>query len=226
MNADPPRLESLLEAMFPHDERGRLIGPAPLLHVLRTDDRVICRSHADMPEASADRLRAIAQAERGRPTQWAEAYAAYLSLAQRSASVTAVRAGPLFRCSGRLPAPPDCVSIGPENLGLLRRSLPEWVEDAEAGSLMAAAIVDGQAVAVCATVRSAEGVACAGVETAPAHRGRGHAARAVAAWASLVQAQGAQPFYATTFDNLPSQKVAWRLGLTLIGSEFSIYGDL
>lgn len=45
-------------------------------------------------------------------------------------------------------------------------------------------------------------------------------------WAKLVRANGAEPYYATTFDNIASQKVAARLGLTLIGSEFSVYGTL
>lgn len=88
------------------------------------------------------------------------------------------------------------------------------------------AIADGRAVSVCATVRSSSGLHCAGVETARAYRGRGHAPRAVAVWANLVRSLGAEPFYATTVDNLSSQKIAWGLGLELIASEFSIYGSV
>jgi hypothetical protein len=44
----------------------------------------------------------------------------------------------------------------------------------------------------------------------------------VAAWAKAVNAAGAAPFYSAAFDNETSQGVAKRLGLSLIGSEFSI----
>jgi len=89
---------------------------------------------------------------------------------------------------------------------------------------MVASLTDGRAVSVCASVRASETMHCADVETAPAYRGRGLAERAVSGWAKLVRARGAEPFYATTFDNLASQKLASRLSLSLIESEFSIYG--
>jgi hypothetical protein len=50
----------------------------------------------------------------------------------------------------------------------------------------------------------------------------GFGARAVLAWARAVRSQGAAPIYGTTFDNIASQGVARRLGLTLIAGEFSI----
>jgi hypothetical protein len=37
-----------------------------------------------------------------------------------------------------------------------------------------------------------------------------------------VQESGTTPFYATTFDNVASQRLAARLGLSLIGAEFSL----
>lgn len=89
---------------------------------------------------------------------------------------------------------------------------------------MIAALSGERAAAVCASVRVSEGAHCAGVETAPKYRGRGLAGLAVAGWAKLVRAHGAEPFYATTFDNIPSQRVARSVGMNLIGSEFSIYG--
>lgn len=210
--------------MFQHDERGRLTGAAPQVHIVRTDGDVVCRCHRDMPDATAARVQALVAAPRGRPAAWAEEYAHYLSLVRTAATVTSLRAGPLFSFPEELPEPSECSTIDTRNLGLLKGSFEEWVEDAENGSLMAAALADGRAVSVCATVRSSKTVHCAGVETAADYRGRGFAERAVAAWAKLVRASGAEPFYATTFDNLASQKVAWRMGLRLVGSEFSIYG--
>ncbi|MDO8799954.1 GNAT family N-acetyltransferase [Phenylobacterium sp.] len=223
---DDEKLGRLVEAMFQHNQRGRLVGASPLLHVVRTPDGAICRCHANMPDSTAAHLTALAASPRGRPGKWAEEYARYLSLAADVSALTAVRAGPLFCFPESLTNYPDCITIGRGNSGLLGGALDEWVEDAENGALMVAAMVDGRAVSVCATVKSSETVHCAGVETAPSYRGRGLAERVVMGWAKLVRANGAEPYYATTFDNIASQKVAARLGLTLIGSEFSVYGTL
>jgi predicted GNAT family acetyltransferase len=87
---------------------------------------------------------------------------------------------------------------------------------------MSAMVVDGRAVSICASVKASTAAHCAGVETLPEYRGRGLAALAVAGWARTVLATGATPFYGTTFDNLPSQNLARRLSLRLIGSEFSV----
>ncbi len=46
--------------------------------------------------------------------------------------------------------------------------------------------------------------------------------QAVAGWARAVQASGATPFYGTTFDNIASQRLAARLGLSLVGAGFSL----
>ena len=177
-----------------------------------------------MWDSTAAHVTALAASPRGRPGAWAEDYARYLSLVADVFAVTSVRAGPLFCFPESLADDPDCVTIDRRNSDLLKGALDEWVEDAENGALMVAAIVDGRAVSICATVKSSEAVHCAGVETAPPYRGRGLAERVVTGWAKLVRASGAEPYYATTFDNIASQKVAARLGLPLIGSEFSVYG--
>ena len=217
-------LEQLVDAMFQHDGLGRLTGAAPLLHIVRTPHHVICRCHAEMPESTVAEVAAVAAAPRGRPGAWAEEYARYLTLAASVSTLASVRAGPLFQFPESLGAQPDCVAINGENSELLVGSLDAWVEDAEDGTLMVAALADGRAASVCASVRASEHVHCAGVATAPNYRGHGLAGRAVIGWATMVRESGAEPFYATTFDNVPSQKVAGRLGPRLIGSEFSVFG--
>jgi predicted GNAT family acetyltransferase len=77
-------------------------------------------------------------------------------------------------------------------------------------------------VSLCASVRVSAAVHCAGVETHPEHRRRGHALVAVSAWAHAVQALGATPFYSTSWDNLASRQVAARLGLQLVASDLHI----
>ena len=142
MSTTLQQLNHLLEAMFCRDERGRLMGDAPLIHILRTDGAVLCRIHAAVSDAAAAKLQALAAVPRKR------------------------------------------------------------------GSPMVAVLAHGRAVSVCASVRASAPVHCAGVETVPGYRGQGFATHAVAAWAKLVRADGVIPFYATTFDNLSSQKVA------------------
>jgi hypothetical protein len=41
-------------------------------------------------------------------------------------------------------------------------------------------------------------------------------------WARAVRAQGATPFYSTSWDNLASQRVADRLGFLPVGVDFHI----
>lgn len=216
--------ESLLSAMFRHDEDGRLTGGAPQVHILRTVGQVFVRCHADLPDQTAERIEALAHGPRGKPGAWAEEYARSVSLIAKVADVTAVRAGPLYAFPERLAEPSDCVVVDARNRSLLRGALDEWIDDSGSGSVMVAALSGGRAVSVCASVRVSEGAHCAGVETAPGYRGRGFAQQAVVGWAQRVRAQGAEPFYATTFDNLASQRLARSLGLDLVGSEFSIYG--
>ena len=114
------------------------------------------------------------------------------------------------------------VSIGEDNAELLLGGLDEWRPGVAAGLPMVAMVERGRAVSICASVKASTSTYCADVETLPAYRGRGFASQAVAAWAKAVRALGAAPFYGATFDNGASQSIARRLGLSLIGSEFSI----
>jgi GNAT superfamily N-acetyltransferase len=138
------------------------------------------------------------------------------------APLKAVRAGLLYSFPAELGSGYAAVSIGRDNAELLLGGLDEWRSGVAAGLPMLATLADGRAVSICASVKASNSAHCAGVETLPAYRGRGFASQAVAAWANAVRAAGAEPFYGTTFDNEPSHGVARRLGLILIGSEFSI----
>jgi GNAT superfamily N-acetyltransferase len=219
----PPHfLLDLAEAMFATDEEGRLVGEAPHLHVLRTPERVIARFHADLSEQMAARLADLAQRPRGRPSQWAREYADYADVLQSVAPLQAIRAGPLCRFPKIIETVGGAIAIREDNADLLLGGLDEWRPDVAAGLPMAAVVVDGRAVSICASVNASKGAHCAGVETLAAYRGKGLAAQTVSAWARQVRTVGAEPIYGTTFDNLSSQAVARRLGLDLMASEFSI----
>ena len=215
-------LYDLARTMFAVDVQGRLTGRAPHLHLLRTGDAVIARCHASVPEPVARRLIELAHAPRGRPSQWASDYALYLEAMASIGQPRAVRAGPLYAFPAQPEPGLDTVTISAANRDLLRHGLDEWLLDVDAGLLMTAVVRDGRARSVCASVNASKSAHCAGVKTLPEHRGQGFAVKAVASWAHAVQTLGVAPFYGTTFDNLASQGVARRLGLTLVGSEFSI----
>jgi GNAT superfamily N-acetyltransferase len=219
---DQALLSELAETMFTSDERGRLTGHAPHLHLLRTHESLICRCHADLADAVADAVDNIAKRPRGRPREWAREYADYARVLSSVGPLKALRAGLLYSFPAQLGSGYATVSIGQDNAELLLGGLDEWRPDVAAGLPMMAILADGRAVSICASVNASSSAHCAGVETLPAYRGRGFATQAVAEWAKAVNAAGAAPFYGAAFDNEASQGVAKRLGLSLIGSEFSI----
>jgi hypothetical protein len=220
--SDGQHLNRLIEAMFQVDGDGRLTGDAPALYVLRTREAVFCRTHAEVNPSCAARLEDIARRSRGRPRDWAGEYAAYAAALSALGSITRIRAGLLYGFPDEMQTDERCIPIGLANVALLDGALREWASDAEAGVPMAGVIVDGRVASLCASVRVSPFAHCAGVETSPDHRGLGFGPLAVAGWAEMVRALGAEPYYATTFDNLASQGVARRLALNLLGSEFSV----
>jgi RimJ/RimL family protein N-acetyltransferase len=87
---------------------------------------------------------------------------------------------------------------------------------------MFALTVGREAVSVCASVRRTGAGHEAGVETVPAHRGRGYAAQVTLAWAAAVRALGRVPLYSTSWSNERSRAVARKLGLICFGSDLHI----
>jgi len=78
-------------------------------------------------------------------------------------------------------------------------------------------------VALCRSARGAPGAAVeAGVETAPAWRGRGHGAAALAGWAERVRRSGRVPLFSTTWENVAARALARRLGLRLYGEDLHL----
>jgi hypothetical protein len=215
-------LVELIETMFTTDDRGRLTGHAPHLYVLRTPELVICRCHADLDDKVATTLEGLSARSRDRPSEWAREYADYLGVLSSVAPLKSMRAGPLYGFPDLLAFEGTCISIVESNADLLRGGLDEWLRDVAVGLPMMAMVADGRAVSICTSVIASTTVHCAGVETLPDYRKRGLGVKVVAGWARTVQASGATPFYGTTFDNIASQRVAGRLGLTIVGAEFSL----
>lgn len=214
---------AFIEALFPTDARGRLVGSAPHFHLLRAREDVIARFHSDLSDHLVHCLEALCRAERGRPAKWQYEYGAYLdAIVAANLGIAAMRAGPLYCVPPSLVPEHGCVPIDAGNTHLLIGGFDEWLPQVAKRLPFCAAVEDNRAVAICASVHASRGAHCAGVETLGAHKGRGFAAAAVTGWARAVHARGATPFYGTTFDNLSSQAVARRLGLPLVGSEFLV----
>jgi predicted GNAT family acetyltransferase len=114
------------------------------------------------------------------------------------------------------------VDMSEANADLLTGKLAEWLPDIARRHPFVAVAHDAMAVSLCASVRISPAVHCAGVETHPDHRERGHALVAVSAWAHAVRQLGATPFYSTSWDNLASRRVAARLGFQPVASDFHI----
>jgi GNAT superfamily N-acetyltransferase len=215
-------LVQLVETKFRADERRRLKGDAPHLYIFRTPELVICRCHADLADEIATTVEELSVRPRDRPREWAREYAHYLEALSSVGPLLSMRAGQLYSFPDLLAFEGTCITIVESNADLLRGGLDEWLPDVAVGLPMTAIVADGRAVSICTSVIAAKTVHEAGVETLPDYRRRGFGVQTVASWARAVQASGATPFYATTFDNVASQRLAARLGLSLVGAEFSL----
>jgi RimJ/RimL family protein N-acetyltransferase len=90
------------------------------------------------------------------------------------------------------------------------------------GPQVYAAERDGKLASACVSVRANEKCAEAWVFTDPAYRHRGFAQAVVRAWARGLMKQGKIPFYSHRADNLPSARLANRLGLQLVFEQIAI----
>ena len=146
----------------------------------------------------------------------------YEDLLNAAAPVESIRTGPAFALPQLRNSSPHVVSISPTNAALLDPLMSDWLPDVPHRSPFMAAVVDGRAVAVCASVRITADAHQAGVETHPGYRRQGHALAVVSAWARAVNQLGAMPLYSTSWDNLASRAVARHLGGIFIGADYQV----
>lgn len=130
-------------------------------------------------------------------------------------------AGPAFTFPERLPAAAGGV-VEVSSAPVLEPLLSAWIPDLMTCQPMVALILDGKAVSICASVRITGDAHEAGVDTAPAYRGRGYAAQVATAWASAVRDIGRIPFYSTSWTNTASRSVARKLSLIHFGNDLHV----
>ena len=198
--------------------------PAPRFHLMLTAGGPLIRFRRDVPADLARQLADIAAHQawdphaQGPPPELDR----YVAAVARQAPAQAVWSGPAFAMLRPCHPLGPALEIGSDNAGLLRGGFDDWLKDVPHRSPFIAVAHDARAVSICASVRIAPTVHCAGVETHPEHRGRGHALVAVSAWAHAVQALGATPFYSASWDNEASGRVAARLGFQMVATDLHI----
>jgi len=220
-----------LDALYTYDAKGRMShvnearGPrAPRIFLGRTSAGHELRWRADVLEST---LASIAERVAREPSalplsQRPHCGDAIVSLLERDDPVVRIWSGPAYCVDvDALPTAPLVVRVTRANADLLR-TFPDWRDEVDERQPFMAAVENGSAVALCASVRITAAAHAAGVETLPAARRRGMASQVVAAWARAVAELGAIPLYSTSWDNVASQAVARRLGMTLIGVDFHV----
>jgi len=222
---------SRIATLHRHDGRGRIVevnqwdgGTPARFALMRTAADVICRFRADVPDSLAHILDELSSQEpRGQELgRLPVHYHRYRTLLSSLGPVEVVSAGPAYIFTQDVVGSAAPIAIGERNAFLLRGGLEDWIPDVPHRRPFMAMVEDGHAVAVCASVRISTAVHCAGVETRPEYRHRGHSVSAAAGWGRAVRALGATPFYSTSWENIASQRVAERLGLTMVAVDFSI----
>jgi len=224
-------MELHVAALFKHDARGRIVSSneydpdsAPRLYLGRTVEGNLWRFHADLSGDLAQRLDEILRQEPivsdlSQPPINLPQLKAVLEV-QRP--VVAVEAGPAWYFPHEIAPPTGVIEITANNVECARKYfdyIPDHLSELQPCFAVA---VDGDAVAMCSTVRIPDRVTEAGVYTEESFRGHGYAAAVTAAWAIAIRESGRIPLYSTSWENVASRRVASKLGLILYGSDFSI----
>jgi RimJ/RimL family protein N-acetyltransferase len=217
-----------IDALYTRDATGDLVrvnehngAPAPRFFLGRTTDGVVRCFRHDVDLATRQELEAATSDDvlRTQPRHAPPDLTPYARILGRVAPVEHTEAGPAYYFPQTLPAPNGPVLVTDDNAEMLRPLLQAWIPDVRLCPPLFALQVDGQAVAVCASVRITSDAYEAGVETSPAYRGRGYAAQVVTAWARAVREMGRVPLYSTSWQNTASRAVARKLGLVHFGSD-------
>lgn len=240
---DPPGDLELMElqtsALFVSNPDGRLrlirepdpeeaeLHPAPRLFLGRTPQGNVWRFRHDLPAALVRDLEDLCRTEPvlpGHTTAVDEPRNAadIRGLLASHAPIKVEERGPAYRLPGGIPVPDGVVLISEETAHLLEAHFA-WAITSRAGfrfAPIAVAVERGSAVSISFCARLTESVAEAGVETAPASRGHGHAGAAVAGWAAAMGRLGRLPLYSTAWGNLASQAVARKLGAVRYGEDW------
>jgi RimJ/RimL family protein N-acetyltransferase len=218
-----------VQALYVHDENSRLVSitdggdaRAPRFFLGRTEQGNVWRFRYDLPHKLCTDLKALCKTEPCTTADRPRHEAAYRRLLAAHSPVERIWFGPAYWFPHGAVVAPEPIRMNEQNAHLLQGDLQDWIPDVPFQQPFFALIVDGQAVAVCASVRITDAAHEVGVETAEGQRRKGYAVSVVSAWAKAVEERGARPLYSTSLENIASQNVAARLGLARYGVDFHI----
>jgi RimJ/RimL family protein N-acetyltransferase len=215
-------LELQIETLFEFDARGRMIGKrAPRIYLGRTLEGQRLRLGAGLSDATAAELEAIAARELRivdlrEPPPPAEEFRAALGAIQ-----TEYR-GPAFWLPAKCDEPRTARLVTRDNVDHLAGPFDWLARELDEVSPAVVSLEQGAAVSVCHCAARGPRAAEAGIETQEPARGRGHARRAVAAWAAHVRAAGLRPLYSTQWNNKASRALAASLGAVAYAEDFHL----
>lgn len=228
----PSRLELVemhAEALFLHDERGRIVavnnverGTAPRLYLGRTVEGNIWRFRHELAPELVTRLEATLAGEpvaTDLEDQATTIRRLFMTLARES-PVEFMWEGPAWHFPDQIETMPgiEVERITPD-MRVQDENFP-WLADEIEYCQPVFVVRDGERiVSLCHSSRNTAVAAEAGVETLKAYRGRGYATAVVTAWARAVRAEGCEPLYSTHWGNNASRALAGRLGLILYGAD-------
>lgn len=231
MSADLELIEQQAQTLFLQNAAKRLLcvnepgkPEAPRFFLGRTKQGNVCRFRYDLPEPLIEHLEALAASEPIPQVLHEEPahLAAFRDVLHEHSAVRRVWTGPAYRFSGVVRWPPGVVRIMDANADLLDEGFADWRADLATCQPCVVVVRENRAVSLCCSARTSAFAAEAGLETLEAFRGRGYAAEAVTGWAAAVRETGRIPLYSTSWDNLASQSVTNKLGLTMYGTDLHI----
>ena len=218
------------DTLFTYDARGRMVGtnepdsrPAPRLWVGRTTGGHVARFGQIVPDEVVRELAATVQRQPGIDglAVPSEMRAALREVLARHGPIKEEGSGPAYRFPQSIAQPGGAVEVTDATLAVVRDTHPWLYRDLSTFGPCFAVLRDGVAASICFSSRIGARALEAGLFTLPEYRGRGYAVAVTAAWGAAVSASGRIPLYSTACENLASQGVARRVGLTLFGADAS-----
>ncbi|HEV8247950.1 MAG TPA: GNAT family N-acetyltransferase [Polyangiaceae bacterium] len=221
-----------IESLYVVDEMGRLRvindfegTPPPRLSIVRSSAGNRCLLSDQLPDDLCNELVALAALEpvAADVAPWPVYRERYRALLESHAAVFSEYGGPAFVLPERECASENSARIlGPTDQRLLEAHFAWLSQEFADAEPVSGVIEDGAVVAICHCARRRTAAVEAGVETAPAYRGRGLAQHATARWASAMYAANMRPLYSASWANSASLSVAAALGARCYAVDFNL----
>ena len=212
------------DVLFDMDRDGRLTRvnepepePAPRLFLARGRDVALAWFREDVPgpviEHCQRRVSALTRWDGGQPDP--TIYDPLREALAEGGPVGDATGGSAFRFPPLVPdvGAGDTLVIDESAAHLLDRFFPYTRTQLARRAPVVVDVRDGAAVAACYCARRRPTACEAGVATAEPFQGQGLATAVVRAWRKAVDAAGMTPLYSTSWDNVPSLRLASKLGL-------------